>query len=182
MTLLLTTYAIETLKTNVGTSTEEIFLTSPYVIPIFLSMIFAAAVFSSRTRIPHTMILVGFGIAISFFDFAGLNVLDIKQFRIDPRLVINFIIPPLIFEAMMKVNYKEFKTIRISASLLATVGVVLATLVTGSLLKYIAHLPFAVAFTFAALIAPTDPAIVIEMFKRIRVPKQLSTLMEFEAS
>jgi CPA1 family monovalent cation:H+ antiporter len=83
---------------------------------------------------------------------------------------------------MMKVNYKEFKSVRISASLLATIGVVLATVVTGSLLTYIAHLPIAVAFTFAALIAPTDPAIVIEIFKRIQVPKQLSTLMEFEAS
>jgi NhaP-type Na+/H+ or K+/H+ antiporter len=145
-------------------------------------MVFVAAVFSSRTRIPHTMILVGFGIAISFFDFLGLNIVDIRQFRIDPKLIINFIIPPLIFEAMMKVNYKEFKAVRISASLLATVGVVLATLVTGLLLTYIAHLPFAVAFTFAALIAPTDPAIVIEIFKRVRVPKQLSTLMEFEAS
>jgi CPA1 family monovalent cation:H+ antiporter len=145
-------------------------------------MIFSAAVVSSRTKIPHTMILVGFGIAISLFDFAGLNIIDIKQFRVDPRIIINFIIPPLIFEAMMKVNYKEFKAVRISASLLATVGVVLATIVTGLLLTYIAHLPLAVAFTFAALIAPTDPAIVIEMFKRIRVPKQLSTLMEFEAS
>jgi monovalent cation:H+ antiporter, CPA1 family len=181
--LLTTTYAIEASKTNVGTtSTGEVFLTSPYIIPIFLSMVFAAAVLSSRTRIPHTMILVGFGIAISFFDFVDLNMVDIKQFRIDPRLVINFIIPPLIFEAMMKVNYKEFKSVRISASLLATIGVILATLVTGSLLTYVAHLPFAVAFTFAALIAPTDPAIVIEIFKRIQVPKQLSTLMEFEAS
>jgi NhaP-type Na+/H+ or K+/H+ antiporter len=181
--LLSTSYAVEASKTNVGAaSAGDIFLTSPYIIPIFLSMVFAAAVLSSRIKIPHTMILVGFGIAISFFDFVGLNIVDIKQFRIDPRLIINFIIPPLIFEAMMKVNYKEFKSVRISASLLATVGVILATLVTGSLLTYIAHLPFAVAFTFAALIAPTDPAIVIEIFKRIRVPKQLSTLMEFEAS
>jgi monovalent cation:H+ antiporter, CPA1 family len=178
-----TTYAIEAITTTtVGPKGGEIFLTSQYAIPIFLAMVFAAAVVSSRTRIPHTMILVGFGIAISFFDFAGLNVIDIKQFRIDPKLIINFIIPPLIFEAMMKVNYKEFKTIRISALLLATVGVVVATLVAGSLLTYVAGLAFAVAFTFAALIAPTDPAIVIEIFKRVRVPKQLSTLMEFEAS
>ena len=54
---------------------------------------------------------------------------------------------------MIKVNYKEFKAVRISASLLATIGVVLAILVTGSLLTYVAHLPFPVAFTFAALIA-----------------------------
>jgi Na+:H+ antiporter len=165
-----------------SSSGGQIFLTNQYAIPIFLAMIFAAAVISSRTKIPHTMILVGFGIAISFFDFAGLTIIDSKQFRIDPTLIINFIIPPLIFEAMMKVSYKEFKAIRISALFLATIGVVVATLVAGLLLIHIAGLAFIAAFTFAALIAPTDPAIVIEIFKRVKVPKQLSTLMEFEAS
>lgn len=178
-------YAIESSiapSSSGGGGGGQIFLTSQYAIPIFLAMIFAAAVISSRSKIPHTMILVGFGIAISFFDFAGLTIIDIKQFRIDPKLIINFIIPPLIFEAMMKVSYKEFKAIRISALLLATIGVVVAMLVAGLLLTYIAGLAFSVAFTFAALIAPTDPAIVIEIFKRVKVPKQLSTLMEFEAS
>ncbi len=163
-------------------SNNAIILSSQYAIPVFLAMIFAAAFVSSRINIPHTMILVGFGIGISFLDFAGLSIIDIKQFRVDPNLIINFVIPPLIFEAMMKVNYKEFKTIRISAMLLATVSVVVSMLVAGLLLSYIAGLAFGIAFTFAALIAPTDPAIVIEIFKRLKVPKQLSTLMEFEAS
>ena len=34
----------------------------------------------------------------------------------------------------------------------------------------------------AALIAPTDAAIVIEIFKRVRVPGLLSTIMESEAA
>jgi CPA1 family monovalent cation:H+ antiporter len=92
------------------------------------------------------------------------------------------LIPPLIFEAMMKVNYKEFKAVRVSALLLATVGVIIATLAAGFLLMFIAGLGMAVAFTFAALISPTDPVIVIEIFKKLRVPIQLSTLMEFESS
>jgi hypothetical protein len=42
--LLSTTYAVEASKTNVGAASGgDIFLTSPYIIPIFLSMIFAAA-------------------------------------------------------------------------------------------------------------------------------------------
>src|SRR2546427_7462603 len=49
-------------------------------------------------------------------------------------------------------------------------------------MTYIAGLPPLVAFAFAALIAPTDAAIVIEIFKRVRVPKILSTLMESEAA
>ena len=131
------------------------------------------------------MILLGFGISISLLNLTGL--LDIipvnfSQFKINPNLVITFIIPPLIFEAMMKVDYKQFKVIRISALLLATLGVVLATLIGGFLLVYIARLPFLVAFAFADLIAPTDAAIVIEIFKRVKVPRVLSTLMESEAA
>jgi monovalent cation:H+ antiporter, CPA1 family len=148
-------------------------------------MVFAAALFSSRTKIPHTMILLGFGISISLLNLTGLLdiiLVNFSQFKINPNLVITFIIPPLIFEAMMKVDYKQFKAIRISALLLATLGVVLATLIGGFLLVYIARLPFLVAFAFAALISPTDAAIVIEIFKRVKVPRVLSTLMESEAA
>ena len=157
-------------------------LTLEYVIPIFLAMVFAAALFSSKTKIPHTMILLGFGICISLTSLAGSDVVNFNQFKINPNLVITFIIPPLIFEAMIKVDYKQFRTIRISALLLATIGVILATLIGGFLLVYIAGLPFLVAFAFAALISPTDAAIVIEIFKRVKVPRVLSTLMESEAS
>jgi CPA1 family monovalent cation:H+ antiporter len=157
-------------------------LTFEYIIPIFLIMIFAAALFSSKTKIPHTMILLGFGICISLTGLFGLGIPGFIQFNINPNLVITFIIPPLIFEAMMNVDYKQFKAIRISALLLATIGVILATLIGGLLLVYIAHLPALAAFAFAALISPTDAAIVIEIFKRVKVPRVLSTLMESEAA
>jgi monovalent cation:H+ antiporter, CPA1 family len=157
-------------------------LTFEYVIPTFLIMIFAAAFFSSKTKIPHTMILLGFGVCISLISLKGLDIPNLNQFNINPNLVITFIIPPLIFEAMMNVDYKRFKAIRISALLLATIGVILATLIGGFLLVYIAGLPILPAFAFAALISPTDAAIVIEIFKSMRVPRILSTLMESEAA
>ena len=128
------------------------------------------------------MILLGFGISISLLSLEGFDLVNFNQFRINPNLVITFIIPPLIFEAMMNVDYKQFRAIRISALLLATIGVLLATLIGGFLLVYVAGLPFLVAFAFAALISPTDAAIVIEIFKRMKVPRALSTLMESEAS
>ena len=46
-------------------------LTFEYIIPIFLIMIFAAALFSSKTKIPHTMILLGFGIAFRLLACLG---------------------------------------------------------------------------------------------------------------
>src|SRR5690349_10112849 len=173
--LILGMLLISSLVPSINSSASgAILISSQYLIPIFLAMIFAAALLSSGTRIPHIIVLVIFGIGLSFLSFIGLDFVNVSGFRIDPRLIINFVIPPLIFEAMMKVNYKQFKTVRISALLLATAGVVVSTFVAGFLLMYVAGLSFAVSFLFAALISPTDPAIVIEIFKKLRVPKGLS--------
>ncbi|MDE1813154.1 MAG: sodium:proton antiporter [Thaumarchaeota archaeon] len=157
-------------------------LSSEYVIPVFLLTIFLASLIATKVRIPYTMILVGIGISISIVDFTGHGIPNISEFKVDPKLILYFVIPPLIFEAMMRIDREQFKTIRVSALLLSTVGVGVATIVGGLLLSYLAGLPTIVAFAFAALIAPTDAAIVIEVFKRVKVPVQLAALMESEAS
>ena len=157
-------------------------LSNEYVIPVFLLTIFLATLIATRVKVPYTMILVAIGISISILDFTGHGIPNISGFKVDPKLILYFVIPPLIFEAMMRIDREHFKTIRISSLLLSTVGVGVATIVGGLLLSYVAGLPTIVAFAFAALIAPTDAAIVIEVFKRVKVPIQLATLMESEAS
>ncbi|MGI0017986.1 MAG: cation:proton antiporter [Nitrosotalea sp.] len=161
--------------------TEQL-VNSQYLIPIFLGSLFAASFVATKIRIPYAIILACVGIAISIFHFVGVNVIVFDKFKIDPRLILFFIIPPLIFDAMMRINRIDFKSIQISTFLLATVGTVLATVIGGLVLGYLSGLPFIIAFAFAALMSPTDAAVVIEIFKRVRVPKSLSTLMESEAS
>lgn len=157
-------------------------LSDEYLIPVFLVTIFLATLIATKVKIPYTMILVVIGISISVLDFTGHGIPNISGFKVDPKLILYFVIPPLIFEAMMRIDREHFKTVRISALLLSTVGVGVATIVGGLLLSYLAGLPTIVAFAFAALIAPTDAAIVIEVFKRVKVPSQLATLMQSEAS
>ncbi|VVC06011.1 K(+)/H(+) antiporter NhaP2 [uncultured archaeon] len=157
-------------------------LKTEWVIPIFLGMIFLASLLARKINIPYTMVLVGIGIAISVSHVSGFGPIDVSQFKVDPKLILYFIVPPLIYEAMMRIDREQFKTIRLSSLLLATVGVALATVVGGLLLSYVAGLPTIVAFAFAALIAPTDAAIVIEVFKKVKVPSALTMLMQSEAS
>ncbi|HET7336274.1 MAG TPA: sodium:proton antiporter [Candidatus Nitrosotalea sp.] len=161
--------------------TEQL-VNSQYLIPIFLGSLFAASFVASKIRIPYAIILACVGISISIFHFVGVNVIVFDKFKIDPRLILFFIIPPLIFDAMMRINRIHFKSIQISTFLLATVGTVLATVVGGLVLGYLSGLPFIIAFAFSALMSPTDAAVVIEIFKRVRVPRSLSTMMESEAS
>ena len=160
----------------------EYLVNSQYLIPVFLGSLFAASFLASKIRIPYAIILACVGIVISIFHFVGVNVIVFDKFKIDPQLILFFIIPPLIFDAMMRINRIDFKSIQISTFLLATVGTVVATIIGGLVLGYISGLPFIIAFAFAALMSPTDAAVVIEIFKRVRVPKPLSTMMESEAS
>src|SRR6476659_1597149 len=154
-------------------------LNTDYVVLVFLGTIFIASLVESRTKIPYTMMLVVLGIILSLVSLM-INGLD--QIKLDPKLIIDFVIPPLIFEAMMRIDYKDFMKVKISVLLLATIGVVITTIIVGLLLIYVAHLPFQLAFIFAALISPTDAAIVIKTFKILKVPRLLSTILEMESS
>jgi Na+:H+ antiporter len=153
-----------------------------YLIPLMLGIIFVASVLSSKLKVPHTMILVAIGIAITVFHFFYDGPGNLSGLHFDPNLIIFFVIPPLIFEAMMKIKHADFKQVQISAFMLAIIGPVIATIVVGFSLVYLAGLPYYVSFVFAALIAPTDVAMVIEIFKRVNLPKPLVALMQSEAS
>jgi monovalent cation:H+ antiporter, CPA1 family len=50
------------------------------------------------------------------------------------------------------------------------------------MMMYLIHLPFDLSFLFAAVISSTDAAIVIQTFKRTKVPKLLARILEMESS
>ncbi len=85
---------------------------SEYFIVIFLGIMFISLLLEFKTKIPYTITLVIIGIIISLLVYVGssnnLNssLANIQQqFKFDPKLIVNFVIPPLIFEAMMQVDY-----------------------------------------------------------------------------
>ncbi|HYY92698.1 MAG TPA: sodium:proton antiporter [Candidatus Dormibacteraeota bacterium] len=154
-----------------------------FVITAFLAIALTASIISSRTRAPYTIILVLFGIAIAGSSLSSiLSVNLLYDSLIGGGLFVGLVLPPLLFETMMNIRYDEFRAVVTPAIRLATVGVAIATIVGGLLLWQIAQIPIIFAFVFSSLIAPTDTATVLEIFRRARLPRKLSTLMEVEAS
>lgn len=152
------------------------------VVSAFLVISLAASIISSKTRAPYTLILVLFGLAIAGSSLSSLlNVNLLYDRLIGGGLFVGLVLPPLLFEAMMNIRYEEFRSVARPALRLATFGVVIATVVGGVLLS-LAGLAIVSAFLFAAMIAPTDTATVLEIFRRVRVPRKLSALMDTEAS
>jgi len=166
------------------------------VVAAFLLMAFLAAVLANRLRIPYTLVLVLTGVAItviaSLFTLQGGSFQNlISQLRSicaqllqggGGGLFVGLVVPPLIFEAMIHLRASDLKAVIKPSLALATVGVLIATSVGGLILwKGVGLSPY-VSFLFAALIAPTDAVTVLEVFRRVKVPSKLSTLLDTEAA
>jgi NhaP-type Na+/H+ or K+/H+ antiporter len=170
------------------------------VISVFLLLTFIAALISIRRKVPYTLILVVTGALISatvaLLSLSGSPIQASMQSAVTQLqtiytiliqgggggLFVGLVVPPLIFEAMIHIRGSDLRSVIKPSLALATVGVVIATLVGGLVLWKLVGLSFYVSFLFAALIAPTDVVTVLEVFKRVKVPTKLATLMDTEAA
>ncbi|HEY9760076.1 MAG TPA: sodium:proton antiporter [Oculatellaceae cyanobacterium] len=170
------------------------------MIAAFLLLVVITALISMRLKIPYTLILVLLGVMTT----ATLTMLSvgggpfqqqasglIKQIQDTYQaitsggtegLFVGLILPPLLFEAMIHIRSDDLKTVLRPALALATVGVIIATVVCGVVLWLGFGLSPYVSFLFAAIIAPTDVVTVLEVFRRVKVPSKLATLLQTESA
>ena len=152
------------------------------VIAGFLVVAVLASIISRRINIPYTQFLVILGVALASLSVSSIFGVDLLfNGLVGNGYFVALILPPLLFEAMMNIRSSELRSVINPALALATFGVLISTVVAGLALWTLAGIPLRAAFIFGALIAPTDTATVLEIFRRVKVPARLSALLETEA-
>ena len=152
------------------------------VLAIFFFIALASVLAARRIRAPYTTLLVLMGLALAAVPISALT--GLKEFfnnLANEQLFVGLILPPLLFESVVEVKLSDFRAVYRPALLMATVGVLMSTLVVGVVLWKVVGLSILVSFLFAALISPTDVATVLEIFGRVSVPRRLATLVEMES-
>lgn len=122
--------------------------------------------------------LAGLGVEALGFD-TGLRADTLKD------VIFFVILPVLIFEAAWNLKPQLLKRWLPPIILLATVGILISTVVTAFILyKGVAHssgFPWAAALIGGAILAATDPISVITQLRENNAPEDLSTLFEGES-
>jgi CPA1 family monovalent cation:H+ antiporter len=121
----------------------------------------------------HIVAIVGAGIAF--------GMLQPGQFTYAlGHATLYVFLPPLLFEASWNLNVRAIRRQWAAIATLAGPGVLLtAAIVAGAL--SIVHVPFGPAFLTGAILSATDPIAVIAVFRRMRVPRTLATIVECES-
>ncbi|HUZ46094.1 MAG TPA: Na+/H+ antiporter [Terriglobia bacterium] len=140
------------------------------------------AVIAARLRIPYTVALVLGGLALGAIHIPFLqNITGQRPDWLTPDVALIIFLPPLLFEGSVKIQLKHLRDNLIPILLLANVGVLVATVITGYVVHWEVGLPILAALLFGSIISATDPISVISIFKDLAVNKRLSIIVEGES-
>ncbi|MDX2244069.1 MAG: sodium:proton antiporter [Leptolyngbyaceae cyanobacterium bins.302] len=142
------------------------------ILIILLMLATAVALVTQRLRIPYVTGLV----------LAGLPITDIWSRRIglDPSLVLNLFLPILIFEASINTDISRLRSTFKPIALLAGPGSIVSSAIIAALVKFGLGLDWIPALLIGVILANTDTVSMIAVFKEIRVPSRLTTIVEGE--
>jgi monovalent cation:H+ antiporter, CPA1 family len=143
-------------------------------IELLLLVTAIVAIAARRLRIPYGVGLVLAGIALSLWP-------HFPEIQLSRELIFIVLLPPLIFEAALYIDWRELRSDFAVILALATAGVLLSASVTGLGLHYVAGWEWQSALLFSVLIAATDPVSVIATFKEARKKGRLRFLIEAES-
>ena len=88
----------------------------------------------------------------------------------------------ILFDGGASIRLNVLKQIWITLFLLATIGVIIMTAITGIVAYYLLGLPLITALLLGATIAPTDPATIIPIFRQVKVKESVSQSLISESA
>ena len=156
---------------------------------LFIFVATLVGLLTRRLRLPYTVGLVLMGLVMGVISQPGIRFLPSTvtdlihqaEINITPNIILGVLVTPLVFEAAVRLNWREVRRDLPLLVVLAVPGVVLTMLLVGYLFHFGTGFSLAEALVFGALISATDPVSVVAVFRSIGVPRRLQLLLEGES-
>jgi CPA1 family monovalent cation:H+ antiporter len=144
------------------------------LILICLVAVALLAIVSRKINVPYPILLTVAG---------GLLALvpGLPAIHLDPKLVFDLFLPPLLYPAAVYTSWRDFRTNLRSILPLAIFLVLLTMIATAYLVHALTGLPLAVGFVFGALISPPDAVAALAVTKDLKVPRKIIVILEGES-
>jgi CPA1 family monovalent cation:H+ antiporter len=146
---------------------------------------------ANRLNLPFTVMLALAGCALGALVILGRNlpetgflgdlVIALRGFEISSEALLYIFLPTLLFEAALVMDVRRLMDDGAPILLLAVVAVVVCTLTVGFVMSAIAEVGLIACLLLGAIVATTDPAAVVGIFRDLGAPRRLSILVEGES-
>jgi cell volume regulation protein A len=137
------------------------------------------ALLAQKIRIPDVAVFLVAGIAI------GPHALGLIHFGADSALnqiILLFGASYILFDGGASLRLNVLKQVWITIVVIATVGVLITAGITGLAAHYILGIPLAVALLLGAVLAATDPATLMPIFRQVPVRDRVAQTVMSESA
>jgi potassium/hydrogen antiporter len=138
-----------------------------------------AAFVAQRIRIPDVAIFLLAGIAIGPH---GLGLVNITADSALNQIILLFGASYILFDGGAALRLNVLKEVWITIVVIATVGVLITAAVTALAAAYVLALPFGVAALLGAVLASTDPATLMPIFRQVRIKDRVAQTVMAESA
>ena len=146
---------------------------------ILLAAGLVSEVVAGMLRIPRMVVLLAAG-ALLGPDVA--DAVDVPLDSIGVQLLLTLGVSLILFYGGLGLALSVLKPVAIGLGLLAVPGVVLTALITGAVAALAFDLPIEAGLLVGAVLSPTDPAILIPLFERLRIRAKVAQTVVAESA
>ncbi len=155
--------------------TQDVLLT----LSLLLSGALAARFLASLLRVPEILLLVAVG---ALLGPSALDVVDVPLRSTGAQLIFTLGVSLILFYGGLNLSVKVLRRVWVGLGMLVVPGVILTALVTGTAAHFAFGLSWTAALLMGAVLAPTDPAILIPLFIRSRLRPKLAQTVVAESA
>ncbi len=130
-------------------------------------------------KVPDVVMFLLAGVALGG---AGLGVIDVKVDSTLNQLLLIFGSCYILFDGGASVRLSVLKGVWPTLVSLATFGVLISAVVTAVAAQYFLHLPFIFAMLLGAVIASTDPATLVPVFRQVKIRAKVAQTVMSESA
>lgn len=145
---------------------------------IFLSGIIGSKA-SEKLKVPDVVIYLIIGVIIGP---SLLNLIDINESSLVNQMVLIYGAAFIIYCGGREIKLKVLNQIKISVALMSTLGVIISTAIVALATHLIFHFDIMVCLLIGAIIASTDPASLIPIFKKVTLKENLKNTVIAESA
>lgn len=144
---------------------------------------------AGRVKLPYSVFLAIAGCVLGYVSHVhqwappvlGEFLTILSTFEISSETFLVVFLPILLFEAALAMNVRRLLDDLGPILMMAVVAVIISTVLVGAVLSNVSGFSWVVCLLLGSIVATTDPAAVIGIFKEVGAPARLNTLVEGES-
>lgn len=133
---------------------------------------------ASKLKLPDVAVYIAVGMLLG----PGLNLIHESSGSLINQLILTVGSALILFDGGRNLRLSGLRKVWVTLSMLSVPGVLVSTLVVGTAVHFLFGVDWIFSFLAAAVIASTDPASIIPVFKQVKIKEQVRETVESESA